>query len=90
MKGAQALRRKIAPGGEVFRSGRINKLRDAVQEVVDLSSQAKAQLSFRDIEALDNHIDIACKGIIQTPPVPTPVSPEKKPELNTEDVWDSI
>jgi hypothetical protein len=90
MREAQALRRRIAPGGEVFRSGHINVLRNCVQDVEDLARQAKAQLPFRDIEALDNHIEIAVKGIVRTHSVPAPASCEEKPELNTEDVWESM
>jgi len=86
MKETSAQRKKIAPGGVVFRSGHMTILRAAVRGVVDFARQAKEQLALPDTEALDEEIEITFKGIIQTPQVPAPMQREEKPQLNVEDL----
>ena len=87
MREGQNLRQSIAPGGDVFRLGDMGTLRAAVEKVTILAERASEEVGLCNTEAMHDHIYIAFKGIVQTPPVPTPASHEK-PELDTEDIWD--
>jgi len=88
MREGRNLRQSIAPGGDVFRSGDMGNLRAAVKKVAILAEQAREEVGVHKIEAMHDHIYIAFKGIVKTPPVPAPASHEEKPELNTDDMWD--
>lgn len=88
IKQVDALRKALNPKGDIFRSGMIQWVREAMQSLVDLVEKAKEVPRIGDTSKVEGDLAIVKRGIITIPHPKTVKRRTPKPALNLGDELD--